>query len=90
MGISEKILDAIDILIDASLNNAKYDKTIEAQIVSCINADKGQYKCKYQDFIFSAYTPNNQMQLQNEDNVYILISENDINKQKIIIGKRYY
>jgi hypothetical protein len=41
MGISEKILDAIDILIDASLNNAKYDKTIEAQIVSCINADKG-------------------------------------------------
>ena len=35
MAINDKILDAVDILTKATVNNAKYDKTIIAQIVSC-------------------------------------------------------
>jgi hypothetical protein len=35
MSINDKILDAIELLADNSVKKAGYDKTIQAQVLSC-------------------------------------------------------
>lgn len=90
MAINDKILDAVDILTKATVNNAKYDKTIIAQIVSCQNEKNGRYKCNYQGALIYAYASYPIMKFQPGDNVYILIvGEDSTGQGKIIIGKRY-
>lgn len=90
MTIDEKILDAVDILTKASINNAKYDKTIIAQIISCEDEITGRYKCNYQGAIVYAYASYPTMVFNSGDNVYILIvGEDATGEGKIIIGKRY-
>ena len=90
MAINDKILDAVDILTKASINNANYDKTIIAQIVSCENKETGKYKCNYQGAIIYAYASYPTMVFNSGDNVYVLIvGEDATGEGKIIIGKRY-
>ena len=55
MGVNQKILDAIELLTNNSIKKAGYDKTIQAQIISCEDATIGKYKCRYQDTTFFAY-----------------------------------
>ena len=69
-----------------SIKKAGYDKTIQAQIISCEDATIGKYKCRYQDAIFYAYTGNTDITLSKGANVYILVPENDMSKDKTIIG----
>ena len=42
MSISDKVLDAIELLATNSVEKAGYDKTIQAQIVSCEDATKSR------------------------------------------------
>ena len=85
MSVKDKILDAIELLAKSSVQRAGYDKTIQAQIVSCQDKQLGKYKCKYQDAIFYAYA-NSDMSLSKGAMVYILVPENDMSKDKTIIG----
>lgn len=90
MAIDEKILDAIDVISKAQVKNAKYDKTILAQIISCENEDTGRYKCLYQGVSIIAHASHPIMKFNNGDNVYILIvSDDTAGNGKVIIGKRY-
>ena len=56
--VNNKILDAIELLAKNSVERAGYDKTIQAQIISCQDPSIGKYKCKYQDAMFYAYVGN--------------------------------
>lgn len=50
--IESNICKAIDIIVKKAVNQASYDKTIQATILSCVDATIGKYKVKYQDSTF--------------------------------------
>ena len=85
MGVNQKILDAIELLTKNSIQQAKYDKTIQAQVLSCEDEALGKYRCKFQDAIFYAYgSPDSSY--SKGTLVYILVPENDMQKEKTILG----
>lgn len=86
MSVSQKVLDAIELLATSSVKKAGYDKTIQAQILSCEDATIGKYRCRYQDSVFYAYSNNSNMTFTNGSYVYILVPENDMSKEKTILG----
>lgn len=86
MSVSEKVLDAIELLATNSVEKAGYDKTIQAQIVSCEDATIGKYRCRYQDAIIYAYASNSDVTFNNGSYVYILVPGSDMKKEKTILG----
>lgn len=86
MSISSKILDAIELLTQNSIKKAAYDKTIQAQIISCQDETIGKYKCRYQDAIIYAYSNNIDTTYNEKAYVYILVPDNDMSKEKTILG----
>ena len=69
MSVSEKILDAIQILAAKTVERAGYDRTIQAQIISCEDQTIGKYKCRYQDAVFYAYS--NSAEVSYSQNAYV-------------------
>lgn len=86
MSVSEKILDAIELLSTNYIEKAGYDKTIQAQIISCEDATIGKYKCRYQDAIIYAYNNALDIVYNNGSYVYILVPSGDMKKEKTILG----
>ena len=56
MNYENKILDAIETVVNNAVSNAGYDRTIQAKIISCIDPTIGKYKVQYQDSTFFAYS----------------------------------
>lgn len=52
MNYENKILDAIETVVNNAVSNAGYDRTIQAKIISCIDPTIGKYKVQYQDSTF--------------------------------------
>ena len=86
MSIAEKFIDAVELLATQSVKRADYDKTIQAQIISCEDATIGKYKCRYQDAIIYAYAENPDITYSEKALVYISVPGNDMSKEKIIRG----
>lgn len=86
MSVNEKVLDAIQLLATSSVEKAGYDKTIQAQIVSCEDATIGKYRCRYQDATFYAYASNSDVTFGNNAYVYVLVPGNDFKQEKTILG----
>ncbi len=84
--IQETLFRAIDTITDSKLNNIKFDKTIEAIVVSDEKADAGEYQLKYQDLMFTAYSSSGTSRFSNEENVLVLIPDGDMGKRKTIIA----
>lgn len=84
--IEKNICQAIDVIVQKAINQASYDKTIQATIISCVDATIGKYKVKYQDSVFYAYSGNSEVSYPDGSNVYILVPGNDMNKDKTILG----
>ena len=84
--ISNQILDAVELLVDKKVGDAKYDKTIQATIISCVDEQTGKYKIKYQGNIFIAYSSDTSKTFNNGISVYVVVPENDFSKTKTIIG----
>ena len=84
--ISNKILDAVEVIVNKEITGAKYDKTIQATIISCIDEQVGKYKIKYQGNIFIAYSSDTSKIYNNGTSVFVVIPENDLSKTKTIIG----
>ena len=80
------VLDAIQIISASSVEKAGYDKTIQAQILSCEDATIGKYRCRYQDAIIYAYSGSSDITFTNGAYVYILVPGNDMSKEKTILG----
>lgn len=84
--VYEKFVDVLGQIADSSVNKADYDKTIQAQILSCEDATIGKYRCKYQDATFVAYSNNSDMTFTKGSYVYVLVPGNDMSRQKTILG----
>ena len=84
--IEQQICDAIEIIVDRAIEQANYDKTIQATVISCVDATIGKYKVKYQDSTFYAYSGNSEVTYTNGSTVYILIPGNNTEADKTILG----
>ena len=86
MKYENQILDAIEMLVDKSVKTAGYDKTVQAKIISCEDPTIGKYKVRYQDSNFYAYSSSSEISYMEGSEVYILIPNNDMSRDKTILG----
>ena len=84
--IEENICQAIDIIVKQAISQAEFDKTIQATVVSCVDATIGKYKIKYQDSSFYAYSGSSEITYVDGSSVYVLIPGNDMSRDKTILG----
>ena len=84
---AKTILDSIDVMVERALTTAKFDKTVSASIVSCMDAATGKYKVKYQDGTYQATAENIDTKYSDGANVYMLVPQGDFTKPKKIIGE---
>ena len=83
---TNNVLNAIDILVDRAISKAGYDQTIPAIVMECVDGNKGLYRVKYQDAIYTATTDNPSIVYSNGSLVYVLIPGNDFSREKKITG----
>lgn len=84
--IESKLCDAMELIVNNAINNADFDKTVQATIVACIDEATGKYKVKYQDNTFYAYSSDVEKKYTKGNRVYILIPGNDMTRDKTILG----
>ena len=84
--LEDVILQAVDIIATKKIASAGYDKTIQATIVSCVDATIGKYKVKYQDGYWYAYSSNIDTSYSDGSNVFILVPGGDMTRDKTILG----
>lgn len=81
-----KILDAIQMLVDDAINKAEFDKTIKGVISKCVDEKNGKYVVIYQDSSFYAYSNDTSQIYSAGTPVYILVPKNDMTQTKTIVG----
>lgn len=84
--IENQICEAIEYIVNNAVENAGYDKTIQANIVSVVDQTIGKYKIKYQDSTFIAYAQSTDVTYVNGAEVYVLVPGNDMTRDKTILG----
>lgn len=84
--IGQKIIQAASVLVERAIKTAGYDKTIQATILSCDDASLGKYRVRYQGGIWYAFSPPETSYSENTQ-VYVLVPNGDMSKQKTILGK---
>ena len=82
----ENICQAIEIIANNAVKNAGYDRTVHAQIISCIDQDAGKYKIKYQDSYSYAYSTSPDIHYSNSTYVYVQVPNGDMTKTKTILS----
>lgn len=83
---SDTLLQAMSVIANRAVSTAKYDKTIQATIIECIDSTIGEYKIRYQDGFWTAYSQNTNTTYMPGANVYINIPNGDMSSIKTIIG----
>ena len=84
--IQEALFQTIETITNGKLSQIKFDKTIEAIVMSDEKANLGEYELKYQDLIFTGYSSNGTSQFRKDDTVLVLIPDGDMSKRKTIIS----
>lgn len=84
--IANVLYDTVEMIVNKKVAEAGFDKTIKAQIISCIDATKGEYKVQYQDSHFTATAINTDIKYSSGQTVYILIPNNDWEQDKKILN----
>lgn len=85
--ISDNLLNGIQLLIDKSIQQLKFDKTVQAEIVNLVNNLTGEYKVKYNGNTFSAFATNLSANYTVGDVILLKIPEGDLSNKKTIEGK---
>ena len=80
------ILEAVEIITNQKIDEADFNKTVQATIIKMIDAASAHYLVKYQDSRFDAFAVNKTKQYQDGQNVYVLFPGNDTKQDKMIIG----
>lgn len=84
--LQNNICQTIDIIVQNAIKNAGFDRTIQAVVKECTDESIGQYKVRYQDSTFYAYAQNPEDKYSVGAGVYILVQNNDMKKDKFIVG----
>jgi hypothetical protein len=85
-GINNAICETVSTIANRAIEQAGYDKTIQATIVQCVDATIGKYQVRYQDTLFYAYATSVDVTYANKTSVYVLVPNNDFRKEKTIVG----
>ncbi len=80
------ILDAVQTIVDNAVSNATFDKTIQGTVKKVVDETIGKYIIKYQDSAFFAYSTNTNTTYPVGSLVYVLIPNNDMEREKTILG----
>lgn len=83
---ANNFIEAIQKMVDSSVQKAKYDKTITATIVKCEDEDTAKYRVRYKENYFSAYSQDTNVTYKNGASVFVQIPESDFSKTKLILG----
>ena len=86
MKYENQILDAIETIVNKKVETAGYDRTIQAKIISCDDPTIGKYRVQYQDSVFYAYSGSSEINYVPGSEVYILVPNNDMSRDKSILG----
>ena len=81
-----KILEAVEIITNQKIDEADFNKTVQATVIKMVDAASAHYLVKYQDSRFDAFAVNKTKQYQDGQNVYVLFPGNDTKQDKMIIG----
>lgn len=84
---NEVFCEAVSVLIDKRLEKTKFDQTIEAKVVDKSKATLGTYTVAAGDMVFTAYSSNNEYDIN--DTVMVIIPQGNYDLQKIILGKKF-
>lgn len=84
--VSKVFVDSMSTISKHYVSKAGYDKTIQAQILSCVDETIGLYRCRYQDSVWDAFSNNIDITYPNGSYVYVLIPGNDFRNAKTILG----
>ena len=82
----DNILEAIETIVDSSIAKSNYDRTIQATIIKMVDKSLGQYNVKYQDSYFDAFSVDTTIEYVEGTDVYILVPNGDMSKDKTILG----
>lgn len=85
--IEDTLCEAIEIIVNRAISKVNFDRTIQANIVKCVDADTGKHLCRYQDATFYAYSLVDGMYYTEDTRVYILIPGNDMGQTKLILAE---
>lgn len=86
MDIENKLIDAIEAVVNNAIEKATFDKTIQGVVSKCEDPTIGKYTIKYQDSSFYAYSTSSEVKYKNGVSVYILVPGNDMSQDKTILG----
>lgn len=78
------LLNSVQTLVDKTVENLEFNKTIKAEVIDATKAIQGQYQVSTGTSVFDAYSTET---YSVGDQVYVQILNNDMSSQKIIIGK---
>ena len=84
--IKDIVINTIKKTAEKSIQDADYDKTILATIQYCADATIGQYKIKYHNGYYTAYSKDTSTIYSNNAQVYVLVPGNDMNNRMFISG----
>ena len=77
IAVQDSAVTTMNGIAQKAVSNASYDKTILATVQCCSDASLGQYKVKYQNSYFTAYSKDLMKTYMNNASVYVLIPGND-------------
>ncbi len=84
--INKALCESARIIAEKVVEESRFDKTIKATVITCLDVGKGLYKLKYQDIVFEAYSMAYNAIYKNGTSVYVLVPNNDMGNQKVILG----
>lgn len=84
--IKQTLINTFKRSAEKTVNDAEYDKTILATIQYCSDATIGQYKIKYQNGYFTAYSKDLSTVYSNGAAVYVLVPGNNMDNRMFITG----
>lgn len=84
--IKDVLINTFKRSAEKSVHEASYDKTILATIQYCIDSTIGQYKIKYQNGYFTAYSRETDIVYANKASVYVVVPGNNMSNKLFITG----
>ena len=84
--IKDIVINTIKKTAEKSIQDADYDKTILATIQYCADATIGQYKIKYHNGYYTAYSKDTSTIYTANAQVYVLVPKNDMSNRMFITG----
>ena len=84
--ITGRFIDSFRTIAQQELKKAGFDKTIQAQILSCEDPVIGKYRCRYQDANIIAYSSSSEISYTKGTYVSIMVPNGDMKKDKIILS----